>query len=82
MILLLLLLAANPAAAQTSPVPVAGSVVRSKEWVVRRGKIKEEEFIGDVRYDAAGARLSADWALYRQEPDDWRARGHIRARKE
>ncbi|MDE2141686.1 MAG: hypothetical protein KGJ84_04670 [Elusimicrobia bacterium] len=82
MILLLLLLAANPAAAQASPVPVAGSVVRSKEWVVRRGKIKEEEFIGDVRYESAGARLSADWALYRHEPDDWRARGHIRARKE
>ena len=62
--------------------PVAGSVVRSKEWIVRRGKSREEEFVGDVRYDSAGTKFSSDWALYRQGPDDWRARGHIRARKE
>jgi hypothetical protein len=78
----LLILLAGPARAQSSPVPVAGSVVRSKEWVVRRGKSKEEEFIGDVRYDSAGARLAADWALYRHAQDDWRARGNIHARKE
>ena len=79
MILPLLLLAAA-ARAQTAP-SVAGSVVRSKEWVVRRGKKREEEFIGDVRYDAAGTVLTSDWALYRQEPDDWQARGHIAARR-
>ncbi|MFI5347320.1 MAG: hypothetical protein ACHQ51_13180 [Elusimicrobiota bacterium] len=78
----LLLLLSVSAGAQSGPVPVAGSVVRSKEWVVRRGKSKEEEFIGDVRYDSAGARLTADWALYRHAEDDWRARGNIHARKE
>ena len=77
---LLLLLLAGPAAAQSTP--VAGSVVRSKEWVVRRGDAKEEEFIGDVRYDSAGARLNADWALYRHAQDDWKARGNIHVRKE
>jgi hypothetical protein len=80
--LLLLLLLSGPASAQPSPAPAAGSVVRSKEWIVRRGKSKEEEFIGDVRYESAGTKLSSDWALYRQGPDDWQARGNIRARKE
>ncbi|HEX4047511.1 MAG TPA: hypothetical protein VH309_06735, partial [Elusimicrobiota bacterium] len=54
----------------------------SKEWIVRRGKHREEEFIGDVRYDSAGTRLSADWALFRHGPDDWQARGRIAARRE
>ncbi|MFI5362260.1 MAG: hypothetical protein ACHQ49_09850 [Elusimicrobiota bacterium] len=77
--LLLLLL---PAAARSeSATKVAGSVVRSKEWVVRRGKAREEEFRGDVRYDAAGTKLSADWALYRQGPNDWHAKGNIYARR-
>jgi hypothetical protein len=79
---LLLLLLSAPVAAQSSPAPVAGSVVRSKEWVVRRGVSKEEEFIGDVRYESAGARLTADWALYRHVQDDWKARGNIHVRKE
>src|SRR6185312_16210946 len=42
---------------------VAGSVVRSKEWIVRRCKAREEEFIGDVHYDSSGLKLSSDWAL-------------------
>jgi hypothetical protein len=62
-------------------VKVAGSVVRSKEWIVRRGKTREEEFSGDVRYDAAGTELDSDWALYRQGPNDWQAKGRIRARR-
>jgi hypothetical protein len=78
---LLLLLLCVPASAQT-PKAVAGSVVRSKEWVVRRGKAPEEEFIGDVRYESAGTRLTADWALYRQTANAWWARGHIDARRE
>jgi len=77
MILSLLLLAAPARAA--APAAVAGSVVRSKEWIVRRGKAQEEEFVGDVRYDAVDAHLSADWALYRHAEDDWRARGRVRA---
>jgi hypothetical protein len=91
--LLLLLLPAGAARAEaanaepvastaTASTSAAGSVVRSKEWIVRRGKSREEEFIGDVRYDAAGTKLSADWALYRQGPNDWKARGHIAVRRE
>lgn len=80
MILPLLLLAA--AARAESPVPTAGSVVRSKEWVVRRGEKREEEFVGDVHYDAAGTHLSADWALYRHAAKEWTARGRVRLRKE
>lgn len=62
--------------------PVAGSVVRSKDWIVRRGDKKEEEFVGDVRYDSQGTRLTADWALYRHEPKLWTARGKVALRKE
>ncbi|HAZ09476.1 MAG TPA: hypothetical protein DCZ01_13390 [Elusimicrobia bacterium] len=80
MTLPLLLLAASCAGAQP-PVAAAGSVVRSKEWVIRRGKKREEEFKGDVRYESAGARLDADWALYRHATRDWRARGGVRLRK-
>ena len=89
MILPLLLLLAPPRAALAEPATsvaastsAAGSVVRSKEWIVRRGKSREEEFIGEVRYDSAGTNLSADWALYRQGPNDWKARGHIAVRRE
>lgn len=80
MILPLLALLAVPARAE-SAAPVAGSVVRSKEWIVRRGKAREEEFVGDVRYESAGTRLSADWALYRHESKDWKAKGNVVLRK-
>ena len=79
---ILLLLLSSDAARAESATNAAGSVVLSKEWIVRRGKSREEEFIGDVRYDAAGTKLSSDWALYRQGPSDWQARGRIAARKE
>lgn len=81
MILLLLLLLLPPAGAARAA-SVAGAVVRSKEWVVRRGAKREEEFIGDVRYDAAGTHLSADWALYRQTSKDWQVKGNVFARRE
>lgn len=77
---LLLLLLSSGARCQ-APGAAAGSVVRSKEWIVRRGKEKEEEFVGDVRYESAGARLSADWALYRHAQRDWKARGNVVLRK-
>jgi hypothetical protein len=81
MISLLFLLLGGVAHAEPAKT-VAGSVVRSKEWIVRRGKAREEEFIGDVRYDAAGTRLTSDWALYRQGPNDWQVRGNVYARRE
>ena len=68
--------------ARAQPASVAGSVVRSKEWIVRRGKSREEEFVGDVRYEASGTTLSSDWALYRQDGQDWKARGNVVLRKE
>jgi hypothetical protein len=58
-----------------------GSVVRSKEWIVRRGLSREEEFKGDVRYESAGTKLSADWALFRHEKKDWQARGNVYLRR-
>ncbi len=86
MILPLLLAAATAAAAVPAPSAgrsaAAGSVVRSREWIVRRGKDREEEFKGDVRYDAAGTHLAADWALYRHAQRVWRARGRVVLRRE
>lgn len=76
----LLLAAALPASA-ASPAAVAGSVVRSKEWVIRRGAAREEEFIGDVRYDSGGTRLSADWALFKHADKTWRAKGSVVLRR-
>ena len=75
--------AEKAAAAAVKPAKnVAGSVVRSKEWIVRRGKARQEEFVGDVRYEAAGTKLTSDWALYRQGQNDWHARGNVYARRE
>ena len=75
------LLLSSGARAQSSA-SVAGSVVRSKEWIVRRGKSREEEFVGDVRYESAGVKLAADWALFLQESRDWKARGNVVLRKD
>lgn len=55
----------------------AAGVVRSREWVVRRGEKREEEFVGDVRYESAGVKLTADWALYQHASKSWKARGSI-----
>lgn len=71
---LLLALVLSPAA--DAAVTAAG-VVRSREWVVRRGEKREEEFVGDVRYESAGTKLTADWALYQHATKTWKARGSI-----
>jgi hypothetical protein len=87
-VILPLLLAAAALPASAAPAPAsgafaaAGTVVRSKEWIVRRGKDPEEEFRGDVRYDSAGTHLSADWALFRHVEKVWRARGSVVLRRE
>lgn len=72
---LLLALALSPSPARAAA--TAAGVVRSREWVVRRGEKREEEFVGDVRYESAGTRLTADWALYRHAEKLWRARGDV-----
>lgn len=71
---LLLALALSPAADAAT---TAAGVVRSREWVVRRGEKREEEFVGDVRYESAGTKLTADWALYQHAAKSWKARGSI-----
>jgi hypothetical protein len=76
-VLLALALALPAAAGAAESTPVAGSVVRSKEWVIRRGASKEEEFIGDVRYQSAGTRLTSDWALFKHADKTWQARGSV-----
>lgn len=69
----LLLLLGAAAARAASP----AAVVKSREWVVRRGEHREEEFIGAVRYDAGGTHLSSDWALFRHKTRDWTAKGAV-----
>ncbi len=59
----------------------AGSVVRSKEWIVRRGAFPEEEFRGDVRYATSRSLLIADWALYRHRDKVWTAKGNVNLRQ-
>jgi lipopolysaccharide assembly outer membrane protein LptD (OstA) len=81
-LLILLASLAVPAAAEALSTPVEGSVVRSKEWVIRRGANKEEEFIGDVRYESAGTRLASDWALFSHAERTWQARGSVHLRRQ
>lgn len=85
MILSLLILAA-PALASERILPsaagkTAATVIRSKEWVIRRGENREEEFVGDVHYDSGGTRLNADWALFKHVTRTWQARGDVRVHK-
>lgn len=59
--------------------PVAGGVVSSKEWTIRRSTAgKEEEFTGDVRYHSGPTTFTADWALLKHATMLWRARGRVR----
>lgn len=73
---LLLLLA--PLSFSQGSSPVAGGVVSSKEWRVRRGADKEEEFIGDVRYRTGASVIRSDWALYKHAAQTWQLRGHVK----
>lgn len=59
--------------------PVVGGLVKSDEWIVRRGESKEEEFRGNVRYKAGPTDIAADWALYRHATQSWKARGRVKA---
>ena len=82
MLLASLAFGAATARAENVASPTAGSVVRSKEWVIRRGANKEEEFVGDVHYESAGTRLTSDWALFAHADRSWRARGSVRLRRQ
>ncbi|MBI5629441.1 MAG: hypothetical protein HY921_01005 [Elusimicrobia bacterium] len=72
----LLLLA--PARAGEARPRAAGSVVQSDQWEVRRSPHREEEFTGNVRYQAGRSRLRSDWALFSHETELWTVRGHVR----
>lgn len=76
--LLLLLVFIAPALAEKTS-PLAGAVVQSKEWAIRRTPEKEEEFIGNVSYSGAGSVIHSDWALYQHATQSWKIRGHIKA---
>ncbi|MBI5624874.1 MAG: hypothetical protein HY924_13950 [Elusimicrobia bacterium] len=74
------LAAESPSAGKTEarPRPLAATFVSSKEWMMRRAPVKEEEFIGDVRYWTYSRFVRADWALYRHDDETWTAKGNIR----
>lgn len=73
---LVAMLLAGPAPAQPAAQTPA-AVVRSKEWVIKRSPTREDEFIGDVRYQAGPTKLTADWARYRHDSKLWAARGAV-----
>lgn len=59
--------------------PLAGAVVQSKEWAIRRTPDKEEEFIGNVSYSGGGSIIHSDWALFQHATELWKIRGKIKA---
>jgi lipopolysaccharide export system protein LptA len=82
MIQALILLLSVPALAEAPAPKAVGSVVRSKEWVIRRSPHREEEFVGEVSYRKGPSLLTSDWALFKHEPQTWKARGRVRLRHE
>lgn len=55
---------------------LAGGVVRSEKWTIRRDK-GEEEFEGNVSYHKDEYDFKSDWALYRKKQGHWQARGSL-----
>lgn len=64
---------------QDPKTPLAGAVVKSDEWIVRREPRKEEEFIGHVSYRKGPTQLAADHALFRHDSRLWTLEGSVRA---
>ena len=61
---------------------VAGAVVTSKEWQVKRGKDMIETFIGDVRYHTQKNEILAAWARFYHNSQNWILKGNIRATRQ
>ncbi len=61
---------------QPKPPRLAGSVVSSDKWIIRREK-GEEEFQGNVFYRQGGYRFKSDWALYLKKTGQWKASGNV-----
>ncbi|MBI4050971.1 MAG: hypothetical protein HY400_00540 [Elusimicrobia bacterium] len=59
---------------------MAGGVVRSDRWTVRREK-QEEEFEGNVSYTQKDQEIHSDWALFKKQEERWIARGHVQAKR-
>lgn len=57
---------------------LAGLVVRSDDYAIRRGDEVVEEWTGNVVYRRQGQELSSDRAERRHARDQWRARGRVR----
>jgi hypothetical protein len=62
---------------------VAGSVVTSQEWQVKRGTNTVEYFTGDVHYHANKNEIYSDRARFDHNSQNWFLNGHVQAtRKE
>ena len=79
-VLAVLWLALPVAASAAEKKPLAGLVVRSKEYVVHRSTAGVvEELTGDVRYTHGDKEVTADWALIDRDRGTFQARGGVTA---
>lgn len=76
--LALLLLAAGGLRAEEGG--LAGAVIRSDQWTVRRAK-DQEEFTGNVSYRNEGKTFTSDWALWDKKRRLFFSRGHSYAQR-
>ncbi len=60
--------------------PVAGAVVTSSEWNVKRGKNTIEDFSGHVHYHSGANQIWSNWARFDHALQNWVFRGHVKAR--
>ncbi len=59
--------------------PVAGAVVTSSEWDVKRGKDTIEDFSGNVHYHSGPNQIWSDWARFDHALQNWIFKGHVKA---
>lgn len=57
---------------------LAGLVVRSEDYAIRRGQDVVEEWTGKVSYRHQGREFYSDWAERRHSDDRFHARGRVR----
>ncbi len=60
--------------------PMAGAVVTSSEWDVKRGKDTIENFSGKVHYHSGPNQIWSDWARFDHALQNWIFRGRVKAR--
>lgn len=59
---------------------LAGTEIRSDEWIIRREK-GEEEFKGNVSLKQPGTAINADWALFNKNEQSWLLRGSVHGKR-